>query len=79
MAEYKPWRSKEYLYRKYVTERKTLAQIVADCKAMGYSVTEMTIYNNLKGFSIPIRGGGRNLGKRSVGGSDAKRRRGGFY
>jgi hypothetical protein len=79
MAAYKPWRDKDWLYRKYVGERKTLAQIVADAKELGHSVTEMTIYNNLKGFNIPIRGGGRNLGKRSVGGSDSKRRRGGFY
>lgn len=79
MAAMKPWRDKSFLYRKYVTERKTLAQIVEDCNAMGYSVTEMTIYNNLKAFNIPIRGGSRNLGKRSVGGNAAKRKRGGFY
>ena len=79
MAQYKPWRDKAYLHKKYVGERKTLAEIVEDCKAMGYSVTEMTIYNNLKGFDIPIRGGSRNLGKRSVGGNASSRKRGGYY
>lgn len=79
MAAYKPWRDKSYLFKKYVTERKTLAQIVEDCKKNGYTVTEMTIYNNLKGFGIPIRGGGRNLGKRSVGGNSEKRKKGGYY
>jgi hypothetical protein len=77
MATYKPWRDKAYLHQKYVTERKTLAQIVADCKEAGYEVTEMTIYNNLKSNNIPIRGGSRNLGSRSVGGNGTKRK--GFY
>jgi hypothetical protein len=74
MAAYKPWRDKSYLYNTYVTKRMTLAQIVEDCKKMGYSVTEMTIYNNLISNSIPIRGGNRKLGSRSVGGSGK-----GFY
>lgn len=56
-----------------------MAQIVDECKSFGIPVTEMTIYNNLKAFNIPIRGGSRNLGKRSVGGNAAKRKRGGFY
>lgn len=74
MAQYKPWRDKAYLHQMYVVKRKTLAQIVEDCKSMGYSVTEMTIYNNLKSFDL-IKNS-RNLGKRSVGGNG---KRGGFY
>lgn len=77
MATYRPWRDKGYLYNAYVTKRMTLDDIVEDCKAMNYSVTAMTIYNNLKGFAIPIRGGSRNLGKRTVGGEG--KARGGFY
>ena len=79
LAAYKPWRDKDWLWRKYVRERKTLAQIVEECKKLGHSVTEMTIYNNIKAFGIPIRGGGRNLGKRSVGGNSSSRKRGGYY
>lgn len=79
MSVSKPWRNKEWLYDQYVTKRRTLAQIVDECKSFGIPVTEMTIYNNLKAFNIPIRGGSRNLGKRSVGGNAAKRKRGGFY
>lgn len=76
MAAYRPWRDKNYLHSTYVAKRMTLDQIVEDCKALGYSVTPMTIWNNLKSFDIPIRGGSRNLGKRSVGGGG---KRGGFY
>lgn len=77
MAAYKPWRDKAYLHRMYVEKRKTLDQIVADCEAMGYSVTPMTIFNNLKAFEL-LRNS-RTLGKRSVGGNTEKRRRGGYY
>lgn len=77
MAQYKPWRDKGYLYDKYVTKRMTLKQIVEDCQSLGYSVTEMTIYNNIKAFDIPIRGGSRNLGKRSIGNGKPKGK--GFY
>lgn len=76
MAAYKPWRDKSYLHEKYVLKRMTLKQIVEDCVAAGYSVTEMTIYNNLIAFSIPIRGGNRKLGSRTVG---KGRKGGGFY
>ena len=77
MAAYKPWTDKAYLYKMYIEKRKTLAEIVVDCKAMGYSVTEMTIFNNLKKFEL-LRNS-RNLGKRSVGGSADKKKKGGYY
>lgn len=77
MSKYKPWCDKAYLFKMYVEKRKTLAEIVADCKAMGYSVTEMTIFNNLKKFEL-LRNS-RNLGTRSVGGNPEKRKKGGFY
>lgn len=77
MAAYKPWRDKGYLYQTYVTKRMTIEQIAEDCKKnYKLSVTPMTIYNNLIGFKIPIRGGNRKLGTRSVGGNG---KRGGFY
>lgn len=79
MAKFKPWSDKSYLYDQYVNKRRTLAEIVADCKEKGHSVTEMTIYNNLLKFEIPIRGGNRKLGKRSVGGNPDKKKKGGFY
>ena len=77
MAAYKPWTDKSYLHEKYVTKRMTLKQIVEDCVAAGYSVTEMTIYNNLIKNNIPIRGGNRKLGSRTVGSKG--RKGGGFY
>lgn len=75
MAAYKPWRDKGYLHDAYVKKGKTLKQIVEDCKAMGYSVTEMTIFNNLKSFNLLTNS--RNLGPRSVGGKSGSKR--GFY
>lgn len=75
----KPWHSKEFLENEYGRKRKSIEVIAEECTKMGYSVTAMTIYNYLKRFDIPIRGGSRKLGKRSVGGNQAKRRRGGFY
>lgn len=66
MAQYKPWRDKSYLHKMYSVKRMTIDQIADDCKKMGYSVTPMTIYNNLKDFGL-LRTN-RNLGPRSVGG-----------
>lgn len=77
MATYKPWTDSGYLHKMYVEKRKTMAEIVIDCKNMGFSVTEMTIWNNLKKFGL-LRNS-RNLGKRSVGGNAEKRKKGGFY
>lgn len=77
MAVYKPWHDKAYLHRMYVEKRKTLDQIVEDCISMGYNVTPMTIFNNLKKFEL-LRNS-RVLGKRSVGGDMEKRKRGGYY
>jgi len=73
MAAYKPWTDMSFLKRKYITEKKTITQIAQECVDAGYSVTEMTIYNNLKKFNL-IKNG-RNLGSRSVGGSSKN----GFY
>lgn len=75
MAQYKPWRDKAWLYDRYVTRRMTIDQIAKECCDSGISCTPMTIYNNLKALGIPIRGGSRNLGKRTVGGGKGK----GFY
>lgn len=77
MAAYKPWRDKAYLHKMYVQEKKTIEQIAEDCKRMGYSVTPMTIFNNLKANNLLRKS--RNLGKRSVGGSPSSRKRGGYY
>lgn len=78
MAQYRPWQDKSYLYEKYVTKRMTIDAIAAECTENGTPVTPMTIYNNLIKHSIPIRGGNRRLGQRTVG---KKRGRGGggFY
>ncbi len=79
MAQYKPWTDKAYMTRMYVEKRMTIDQIAEDCKSLGYQVTPMTIYNNLVALKIPIRGGNRKLGTRSVGGDPAKKARKGFY
>lgn len=75
MARFKPWTDKSFLYNLYVVKRKTIDQIADECKKMGYSVTSMTIYNNLKKFDL-IKNS-RNLGKRSVGGNS--KGKGGYY
>jgi ribosomal protein L23 len=75
VAAYKPWTDKAYLYKMYVTQRKTIDQIAADVKeTYGLSVTSMTVYNNLKKHDL-IKNG-RTLGKRTHGGTG---KRGGFY
>jgi hypothetical protein len=73
----KPWTDKNWLYTRYIGKRMTIDQIAQECADMGIKVTAMTIYNNLIKFNIPIRGGNRKLGPRSVGKSSGKR--GGFY
>jgi hypothetical protein len=75
MAGYKPWRDKSYLEDRYVKRRMTIDKIADECVKAGYSVTAMTIFNNLKSFDIPIRGGSRKLASRSVGGGTKS----GFY
>ncbi len=75
MAAYKPWNDKSFLYKMYVTDRKTIDQIADECKKMGYSVTPMTIYNGLKKFDM-IKNS-RNLGKRKVTSSTPRRK--GYY
>lgn len=77
MGSFKPWHDKSFLYNLYVVKRKSIDEIAEECKKMGHTVTPMTIYNNLKKLNIPIRGGSRNLGKRSVGGNS--KGKGGFY
>lgn len=74
MAGYKPWRDKSYLHDRYVKRRKTIDQIADECKGNGYSVTPMTIYNNLKSFGLLKNS--RNLGSRTVGKGGSKS---GFY
>ena len=72
-AQYLPWRDKEFLRERYVTKRMTLKQIADECRSMGLSVTEMTIWNNLKKHGLLTNP--RNLGSRSVGGKSKN----GFY
>ena len=76
MAKFKPWTDKAYLHEMYIVKRKTLAEIVKDCEDKGLSVTQMTIFNNLKKFEL-LRNS-RNLGPRSVGGDPNKKKKG-FY
>lgn len=75
MATYKPWTDKSFLYNLYTIKKKSIDQIAEECKKMGYPVTSMTIYNNLKKFDL-IKNS-RNLGSRKVGGNSNKK--GGFY
>lgn len=75
MAQAKPWHSKQFLYDRYVAKKNTITQIAEECKQMGFPVTEMTIFNNLKKFDLVKNS--RNLGPRSVGGNSKKKR--GFY
>ena len=77
MAAYKPWTDKGYMHKMYVQNRKTIDQIAEDCKSMGYSVTPMTIFNNLKKFDLLKNS--RNLGKRSVNTNPSQKGKGGFY
>lgn len=72
MARFKPWTDKAYLHDMYVIKRKTLEQIVEDCKDKGAPVTQMTIFNHLKKFGL-LRNS-RTLGPRSVGGDPNKKR-----
>lgn len=77
MARFKPWKDKAYMYEMYVQKRMTIEQIAEDCKSKGAPVTVMTIYNALLEHKIPIRGGNRKLGNRSVGGDPSKKKK--FY
>jgi hypothetical protein len=77
MASIRPWQDKNYLYDAYVTRRKTIYEIADECTSAGHKVTPMTIFNNLKKFDL-IKNS-RNLGKRSVGGNNSGKKRGGFY
>lgn len=61
----RPWRNKEYLYKKYVVDKMTIDQIADELTKNGTPVTSMTIYNNLKAFNL-IRNS-RNLGQRTYG------------
>lgn len=65
MTADKPWRDKSYLYDRYINKRMTLGQIHKELLAMGYKVTEMTIYTNLKKFELIRKP--RQLGKRTFG------------
>ena len=72
----KPWHDKSILYDLYTVKKKTITEIAAYFTELGSPVTSMTIFNNLKKFDLVKNS--RNLGKRSVGGND-KKRKGGFY
>lgn len=77
MAKFKPWTDKSFLYQEYSVKRKTIYQIADECTANGHPVTHMTIYNNLEKHGLLKNS--RNLGKRSVGGSQGAKKRKGFY
>mgnify|MGYP000967535079 FL=1 len=77
MAQFRPWQDKSFLYQEYVVKRKTIYQIAEECTANGHPTTHMTIYNNLKKHGLLKNS--RNLGKRSVGGNAASRKKKGFY
>lgn len=79
MAKPKPWKDKDFMVQHYTKGRKSINQIAEICEGMGCPVTAMTIYNALIDLKIPIRGGNRNLGPRSVGGDPSKKGKKGFY
>jgi hypothetical protein len=52
MARIKPWDSKEWLYKLYIVEGKTITEMAVESEKLGVPVTSMTIYNALKKFNL---------------------------
>lgn len=76
MANRKIYTQYDFLYDRYVKQKKTIDQIAKECEEMGVSVTSMTIYNHLKAHNL-IKNS-RNLGSRKStrksSGSSSKRK-----